>query len=51
MHMLVMKNTANNTMYMCKNYTLFYKHSVELYLMKLHLKPFISVNISSTFFN
>ena len=37
MHMLVMKNIANNTMYIVQDYTLFYKHSMELHLMELYL--------------
>ena len=35
--MLVMKNTANNIMYIVQKLHT-YKYSMELYLMKLHLK-------------
>ena len=37
MDILVMKNTANNIMYTAQKLHT-YKHSMELYLMKLHLK-------------
>ena len=39
MHMLVMKNTANNTMYSVQEPHTFYKHSMELHSMKLQPKP------------
>ena len=38
MHMLVIKNTTNNTIYTTQELHIFYKHSMELHLMELHLK-------------
>ena len=34
MHMLVMKNTANNTVYIVQELHAFYKNSIELHLME-----------------
>ena len=38
MRTLVMKNIANNTMHIVQELHFFYKHSMELHLMKLHAK-------------
>ena len=38
MHMPVIKNTTNNTIYTMQELHIFYKHSTELYPMELYLK-------------
>ena len=50
MHMLAIKNTANNTIYTIQALHTFYKHIMKLNLMTLYLK-FHFIGISTTFFN
>ena len=47
--MLVMKNTANNTMYIEQELHTFYNHLIGL--QSFILKHFISINFFTTFFN